>query len=100
MKLQKLQQKKMRNVLTNNLRISNLQISNLQISNNNYTYIMDKIIKNILKHKVLILILFITVIFFTNKMNKRENFTINDIWTLFDNEESKPEEEEDTCSDE
>ncbi len=88
----------MSNLQISNLWISNLQISNLRISNNNYTYIMDKIIKTILKHKVLILILFITVIIFTNQMNKRENFAISDIWTLFENEESKPEEEEDTCS--
>jgi hypothetical protein len=61
---------------------------------------MGKILKMILKNKVFILLIFITVIIFTNQMNKRENFAISDIWTLFENEESKPEEEEDTCSDE
>jgi hypothetical protein len=59
---------------------------------------MGKILKMILKNKVFILLIFITVIIFTNQLNKRENFAISDIWTLFENEESKPEEEEDTCS--
>jgi hypothetical protein len=63
---------------------------------------MDKIIKTILKNKVLIIIVFITIIIVTNKqMNKRENFDMNEIWTIFDSQESKPvEEEEDECSEE
>ena len=87
MKLQKLQKKMMKNVL----------------QNNNYTYIMGKILKTILKNKVylLIVIVFVIVMVYTNiQMNKRENFNASDIWTLFDNEEPKPDEEEDTCSDE
>jgi len=60
---------------------------------------MDKILKTILKHKVylLILLVFVTIIVFTNQ---RENFSMNEIWTLFDSEESKPVEEEDECSEE